>query len=354
MLDFKRTYTLPFKNPIPNYIDIYLNKVSKYKRYTKFIKRVLYIYLKGQKDFEVFKILPEHKDILWINISAPSLGDSLMDLSSRIMLKDKNLDLYTDEKNSHIYENDFFFNNIYTVEKSFEKSQYDLIILDSYSTRSVKVKAKVAPKTQYVGMFGHFNGPEVNRTLFSFFQMNHLLGEVESEIEIDRIAKNVITISKEDQEMIKYIIPNKYLVFVLGGEWNYKTYQNWDEVISKIIDSKNDLRIVLVGSKNANEISEKILKKFPNTNFTNFVAKLSFNQTVEVIRKSQLVFCCDGGLMHATNAVNAKNISLLARLTPPMLLTKNSDLHYLFDENDVNNICSKDVLKKYHQIFSAL
>ena len=141
MGNFKRTYYFPFKYTVPNYIDNYVEKNSFFKRYLKFIKRRFYIFLKGQNNLEVLAILPEHQNILWINISAPSLGDSLMDLSSRIMLKDKKVDLFTDTKNHQLYLCDEYFNNVYTKSKDLHKLNYDLVIIDSYSSRSVKVKS---------------------------------------------------------------------------------------------------------------------------------------------------------------------------------------------------------------------
>ena len=354
MHNFIRTYSLPFKNSIPHYIDAHLNKVSLYKRYSKFVRRRLYIYLKKQRQLEIFEILNEHKKILWINMSAPSLGDSLMDLSSRSLLQNKNLDLYTDQKNAHIYEHDLFFNKVYTSTKDVTKLSYDLIIIDSYSTRSIRIKSSVAPKTPFVGIFGYFNGPEVNRILFSFFQMNSLLGGFMSENEVKNLAKNSIAISNKDEMIVKNIIPKKYISFVLGGEWKYKTYSKWDEVISKIIKNDKELHIIFLGSNNAKIAAKKILKNFPSNNIFNFVDKLSFNQTVGVIKNSQIVFCCDGGLMHASNALNAKNITLFARLTPKMLLTKNANTTCLYDEKDVNNISSKDVLSEYYKIFYSL
>ena len=115
MNHFYRTYTPPFKYSVPNFISIHLKKVSLFKRALKFYRRYLYIVIKGQKNLEVFELLPKHKKILWINISAPSFGDSLMDLSGRILLKEKILDLYTDEKNANLYLDDIYFNNIYKV-----------------------------------------------------------------------------------------------------------------------------------------------------------------------------------------------------------------------------------------------
>jgi len=349
MFKFKKTHQLPFKYSIPNYISVHLHKIKLYKRFFKFLRRYLYIVLKRQLNLEIFKILPEHKKILWINVSAPSLGDSLMDLSSRILLKGRNLDLFTDKKNANIYKDDNFFNNIFTETKDLKKLNYDLIIIDSYSSRSIRIKSKVAQKTIYVGIYGYFNGPEVNRVLYSFHQMNHLLGYSKNEHEINHSAKSSIFISKKDQEIVKNITPEKYITIAVGGEWQYKTYNKWDEVINKIILSNQDLNIIFVGSDNAITISKELLIKFPKMKILNFTSRLSFNQTAEVIRKSEVCLCCDGGLMHAACAVNAKIVPLIAKLTEEMLLTRKIQSHTLFDERDVNNIQVNDVVSKYHE-----
>jgi len=354
MLQFKKTYQLPFKYSIPNYITFHLQNTKLYKRLFKFLRRYLYILLKRQFNLEIFKILPEHKKIIWINMSAPSLGDSLMDLSSRILLNDRNLDLFTDKKNANIYKDDNFFNNIFTEIKDLKKLNYDLIIIDSYSSGSIKIKSKIAQKTIYVSMYGYFNGPEVNRVLYSFHQMNHLLGYSKNEHEVNHSAKSSIFISKKDQEIVKNITPEKYITIAVGGEWQYKIYNKWDEVINKIILSDEDLNIIFVGSDNARTISKELLIKFPKKRILNFTSRLSFNQTAEVIRKSEVFLCCDGGLMHAAFAVNAKIVPLFARLTAEMLLTKKIQSHTLFDERNVNNIEVNDVVSKYHEAVNSV
>ena len=224
MLSFKKTTTFQFKFQIPNYIDLYLKKENIYSRFLKFYRRYIYIKLKRQKNLELFSILPKHKKILWINISAPSLGDSLMDLSSRVLLRNKKIDLFTDKKNAHIFKDDSFFTNVFIDEEKVKINNYDLVILDSYSSRSIRIKSRIAYQTNYVGMFGFFNGPEVNRILFSFHQMNNLLGYLKSQSEINSIARNTISISKSDEKIIKTIVPKKYITIAIGGEWKYKTY----------------------------------------------------------------------------------------------------------------------------------
>jgi heptosyltransferase-2 len=300
-----------------------------------------------QIDLEVFEISPNHKKILWINISAPSLGDSLMDLSSRVLLHDRDIDLYTSNKNAHIYFNDDFFDNIFIDDLNISQKKYDLVILDSYSSRSMQVKVKVAKKLQYVGMYGFFNGPEVNRTLFSFHQMNSLLGSQMQENQILQLAKNHISISNSDKELVRKLIPEKYIAIALGGEWEYKTFNSWNKLIYKIIKSYPNLNIVLIGSRNAQEFSLELSKIQDKYNLYDLVAKLSFNQTAEVIRNSNVFLCCDGGLLHAANSFNKKVVTLFAKLSEDILLTESCNSFSLYDKNNVNNIPIDDIYERF-------
>lgn len=42
----------------------------------------------------------------------------------------------------------------------------------------------------------------------------------------------------------------------------------------------------------------------------NMIGQFSFNQTAEVISQSRMLIYCDGGLLHATNAVNTPIVGL--------------------------------------------
>ena len=348
MLSFRKTYTLPFKFEIPNYTEEFLRQRRLVKVWIKFIKRYIFIILKKQKSLEIFNISAEHQNILWINISAPSLGDSLMDLSSRVLLKDRKVALFTNNKNSELYQDDAIFSAVFTNKKEVDK--YDLVIIDSYSTRSIKVKDQVAPLTPYVGMFGYYNGPEVNRVLFSFHQMNNLLDYRKDEIEVNKIAKTSISISTKDQKFVDQAkLPNQYIAIALGGEWSYRTYNNWDKVIGGLIRKDNNLNIVLIGSENAKDYAKIILDKFSHANVFSCVAKFTFNQTAQIIKQARILFCCDGGLMHSANAVNTTIIPLFARLSEGMQLTDCNNSFSLFDKTDVNNILFEDILQKYDE-----
>ena len=353
MSEFHKTYTLPFKYKIPDLTLAFLKKNSFILRWLKFKKRKIYIKLKGQTCLEVDIILPSQKQILWINISAPSLGDSLMDLSSRVLLLGRNVDLFTDKKNKNLYKADKIFRSVFSQEDYIEASNYDLIIIDSYSSRSIKIKANIAPLLPYVSMYGYYNGSEVNRVLFSFHRLNQLLGYINSEIEINSKAKTLIYISRADQLIVKQKkLPENYIAVAIGGEWKYRTYNKWNKVIEQLFMQEETLNIVIIGSDNGITLAQDLMASFKSQNLFNCVAQFSFNQTAQIIYKAKLLLCCDGGLMHAGNSVNTTIVPLLSRLSSKMQLTDSIQDFSIFDKEDVNNIDTEIIVKKYFEASS--
>ena len=347
MINFKKTHKLPFKYQIPNYLNKFLGRRRELKASIKYLKRYFFITLIRQRKLESFSILSSHKNILWINISAPSLGDSLMDLSSRILIKDREIDLFTDKYNVIIYKSDAIFSSVFSETSQINPKKYDLVIIDSFSTRSLRVKAKIAKSIPFVAMFGYYNGPEVNRVLFSFHRMNSLLGYKNNETKINNIAKPSMFISNKDIELVEgFNLPKEFITIVVGGEWSFRSFNKWDKVIEKLISLNNDLNIILIGSDNGMEVAQLIIDKFSSDKIVNYVSKFSFNQTTEIINRAQYIICCDGGLMHAANAVGQTSIVLLAKLNSDMQLTKINRSFSLYDESNVNNITVESIVKK--------
>ena len=91
------------------------------------------------------------------------------------------------------------------------------------------------------------------------------------------------------------------------------------------------------------------MDQFSHDNVLDCVAKFTFNQTAQIIKRAQILLCCDGGLMHSANAVNTPIVALLAKLSPEMQLTESIRAFSVYDKNDVNNISVKDVLTKCNE-----
>jgi len=136
MFNYRETFELPFKYKIPNKTKQFLRERKLIKNYFKFLKRKFFICITGQRGLKVDCIDSKAKKILWINMTAPSLGDTLMDLSGRSIINNKFIDLFTDHSNAFLFKNDKFFKNVYS-QVADVKSEYDLVIIDSFSPRSL-------------------------------------------------------------------------------------------------------------------------------------------------------------------------------------------------------------------------
>ena len=127
-------------------------------------------------DFEISK---KHRCIPWINVCAPSLGDVLMDTSSRIILRNRLVDLLMSPlvgellvKNKYLQR---VTREIKIAQAWVSRSLYDLIILDFYRTRSVIATLRVFRSTDHVSTFEYLNGYEVHRVKHATARMKWLL-----------------------------------------------------------------------------------------------------------------------------------------------------------------------------------
>ena len=82
-------------------------------------------------------------------------------------------------------------------------------------------------------------------------------------------------------------------------------------------------------------------------NIRNFVGKLSINQTSIVIRQSSIMLCCDGGLLHISNAFSKPVVSLFGAIDPLMRHTSSDVFECLYDDDSVNNIEPVDIYNSY-------
>jgi len=189
----------------------------------------------------------------------------------------------------------------------------------------------------------------VNRVLFSFHRLNNLLGKEIPSAEIENIARPSMSIT--NVKSIK--LPNDYIAIALGGEWEYRTYKYWTELVTIILREYKNINVVLVGSKNGKDYANSIKSKFPKHHILDCVVKYSFKETAKIISKSNIFIGCDGGLMHVANCFKRILVPLFARLEPKMQLTKSITAFPEFDEDNVNNISVDAVMRNFDRAFKA-
>jgi len=280
-------------------------EATQARRVLKFVKRIFVFFCLGQRRRELTFIPPSARRILWINLSASSLGDSLMDLSGASLLTGRELHLLTSKKNACLHAAGQTFDKVFSeeyparLENAFQA--YDLVIVDAFTPRSLLPKARISWKAPFVGMYGFLNGYEVHRTIYSCLRMKKLLGlPADQELRFTpsyQLSRYVLTPP----------IPTPYVCLAIGAEWEFRRYGHWEEVIRGI---PADLAIVLIGSDNGAAEADRITRACPRT--INYVGKCSLIKTVKIIQEASYLLAADGGLWHIGAALATPSVALFA------------------------------------------
>lgn len=298
---------------------------------------------------ELNSIADEHRRILWINLAAPSLGDSLMDLSARVLLDEREVVLLTHSKNKSLFKNDDCFSSVFSDHRAliakYGKSYFDLVICDSYSPRVLSRKLAVAPFVPFVGLYGYLNGFEVHRTYFAFARMMELLALDKIDDPIRPTLSLCERLKKQKREVDVCIS--------VGGEWSFRTYDQWCEIVSWL--TEKGYSVSLVGSENGVHDASKILNKQPSVRST--VGFLSLKEVCMEVAKAKIFIGVDGGLWHIACAIPIPTVVLFAdcqifdedgnRVTRE---TKDMLCETLYDEVRVANIEAKQVVRAFERL----
>lgn len=275
----------------------------------KYFRRWLYFKFKGHDRYLVNRIDGNVKRILWINLSAASIGDVLMDLSGRVLLKQYAIDMLAQTKASELFAEDLYFKKVYksseAAKSSHEQHPYDLIIVDSFSPRILTVKNMIAPKTPFVGMWGFLNGFEVHRTLYSFERIRRLLSDQPAGLK--GLLRPTITLihHRPKDFSVKDLVK---IGFAIGGEWDSRKYDKWHQVVTALDEIACE--IYLLGSENGKAEASFIADQAPRVQ--NYVGKLSLNETAEIISDLDCFVAADGGLWHIACALDKPSVTLFS------------------------------------------
>jgi ADP-heptose:LPS heptosyltransferase len=323
----------------------------KFKWAIKYLKRKLFIKITGQDNFILEAIPKGAKRLLWINLSAPSLGDSIMDLSGRTVLSEFQVDLLTDKKNAPLYEKDQTFSHVFSelidAKNAHLLKPYDLIIVDAFSPKIIKIKRRIAPQVPFVGMWGFINGFEVHRTIYSYKRIQWLLRAHTF------VAKPFLpSMTVSGPCLFKNKSKKPSIAFVVGAEWGFRRYEQWPAVISQLI---NDYQIVLIGSSNGIKDADEIISRFPTAH--NFVDKCNLAETASIISEVDFVIAADGGLWNIATALSKPTVALFAStfIYDQKNIRINRDTQdmvceTLYDEDQVSKIAPDEVIAAFHRL----
>ncbi|GAC1408014.1 MAG: hypothetical protein NVSMB6_06480 [Burkholderiaceae bacterium] len=275
--------------------------------------------------FRQFALLHEKMEagrvprVLWIYKGTPQVGDALMDLSSRVLLRGltTRLDLLTDPHLAKLFAFDDIFSNVQADPSSLRADDYDVVILDSFKARCLREKLRHFRKLPFVTMRGYFSGPEFNRTVFSFYRMQQLLWDHSKTVPA-LFKPHLVSAAQHRVRPLQLPILPGAVAFAIGGAVASRTYEQWDAVIDRLRVLDKLRQVVLLGSENAVAMAERICAQSASAGqVVNCVAQYSLLEAREIMKRCDLVVCCDGGLMHVANSAGVPMVALFDSKVDP-------------------------------------
>jgi len=279
------------------------------------------------------------KRILYVYLGNPNLGDSIMDLSARALWAEQGLqvDMYTNAVIASLYKNDPSFNRIISDPKELA-TDYDFIVLQSYSWKCLKFKWRHYLLKPYVSLYGHYYGCEFNRLDFAEAAWRNIMrlpkGNANKSCPV--IFKLNIGSSRRG---CSAFASNK-IALAIGGIVDWRTYPNWGDVISRVHQRFHGLEWVLVGSENGVAAAELIVKDHHNNiMIKNLVCQLSLDDVFNELQNVTMLIAADGGLMNMGRAANIPIVALFAReIHPRMRFAERDAVRAIYAQRSVAEI----------------
>jgi heptosyltransferase-2 len=287
-------------------------------------------------------IPPDAKRILYVYLGTPNLGDSIMDLSPRTLWAEPGLrvDMYTNEVIASLYKNDPSFNQVIVDSKELA-SNYDFIVLQSYSWRCLKFKWRNYLLKPFTSLHGHYYGCEFNRLDFSEAAWRSVMRLPATEV--SEKCPVIFNLSVDHLRSKHATRAKTQIALAVGGVVDWRTYTKWSEVIEKVTQQQPEVEWVLIGSENG-MTDAKVIEKKLDAKITNLVCQLPLNDVFRKLQDVSLLVASDGGLMNVGRAASVPIVALFAReIHPRMRFSEWDSAYVIHAPNAVSDISPSDI-----------
>jgi heptosyltransferase-2 len=253
----------------------------------------------------------------------PQIGDSLMDLAGRDLLHGRTVDLLIDAHLVPLYAHDDVFRHVGSDAAEAARRDYDLVIVLGVSAQNLRAKLRHFRHLPWVSLHHYYTGTEFHRTLFAYYRLDQLLGGAASEDDVPRRLRPHMRVGADTAAAVDALgLPARFLVVVVGGVSVSRTYTRWAEVVAAIRARGLHDQVVILGSANGRSQRDEIMAAAPSAPLIDAVDRYGLPEVYEIVRRSRLVVCTDGGLLHLANAAQVPTVSLFnERIDPSYRLT---------------------------------
>lgn len=339
----RSVYQPPYPE-IPSNWRLLWEEKGLWKSLWRLIKRHLILILTGQRLLMRAQIPKDAKRILLIYKGRPQLGDSIQELSGRILLQGSGytMDLLTEEFIASLYAGDPLLRNIYTASEK-PADDYDFVILMTMSWKNLRYKLAHQPCTRFSVVYGNSHGVEVDQLGLSYAAFSAMTG-VERPVTCQayfNLKYAHKTVAREPRT----------LAIAVGGVESDRTYQHWPAVVGQLLQTQSahpDFKILLLGSGNGSRTAQDISRySGQDARVQDLVGKTTLEETFWHLQRASLLLCADGGLMHLAVCARTPVIALFTSFIHPLFrLKRDAQAITIHAPHEVSDIPAEHVVAR--------
>lgn len=334
----------PLSKPVAGVlVQDYLDEMGFRRLGWRAIRREIIFHASRQAAYKQSDIKKSWARGLWIYFGEGQIGDALMDLAPRSLLRERGIrmDLLTEKHLSELFQGDPWFDSVTSDPRELKDSHYDFAVVLSNKRRSLQIKRKFFKSLPWVSVLEFFSGPDFNRAGYATQRFADLLKiELTSSDFIFHSSQKLKLPAIDDEPIINDSKSSSMIAFCIGGVDPRRTYKTWDVVIEILLQNgwKN---FMLIGGGNGIEDARRLVTKYSYAaHFIDHVGKTSITRSHALLASVNMVVCSDGGLMHLAAATRVPMVALFSSPIHPewRLPSRKSILAISSKSLDVNDI----------------
>lgn len=283
------------------------------------LRRSIYLSASGQKRFLHERIGSAWRRGLWLYRGVPQIGDALMDLAPRSLLRARGIgtDLCTDPHIAAMFEGDPWFGKVFDAVAAPDPAAYDFVIVQSYKSRSLKEKTAFFRTMPWMSIHGFYTGPEFHRAEFATRRLYDALGLRPVPGEFAAHARQKLLTLPPPALSGAAPANCVRVALALGGVDPLRTYTRWAE-LKALLEKHLCVEWTLLGSSNGAEAARRFAASpGPNAGIRNLAGQTSLAQCRLAIQAQDVLVACDGGLMHLGVTTGSRLVALFTGTVSP-------------------------------------
>ena len=330
--------TLPFAEPVANTLaqEFAGQRFGRRARALgKIALREMALRVNGQARRRVERVPASVRAMLWIYTST-RVGDAIMDLAPRLLVPRRvEIDLLIAPALAPLFATDRRLREVHTDPNALPPD-VDFILLDSFRTASLRLKAKRYPRLPFASMRGHNAGEHFDRVAFADRRIRQLFGlpveeVVQPELDLGESGGKVF-----EEERFRIAVP-------LGARAARMRYAHWNETLRRIVSAwpkglaPPQFRLLGQGESARKDLGA-IGGEFVAAHCMAELDSGDLRKSASDIAECDAFLGVDGSLMHVAIGVGTPGLALFARIDPAYSLRPASTMRALRSDGEVSEL----------------